>query len=121
AAPVILTQSVLYRDDWVLAHPVLPVGDHLVTGQHAVFGLEVVLAGLQELRTGRVQADGDLLARPVAGEFDGSQDDLDGFFVALEVRGEAALIADVGVVATLLQYLAQFVKGLDTGPQCFTE
>ena len=91
-----------------LLDPVGPVLDHLV-GRDLLFGIgleEVVLLALFDphLAGGRVEGDEDLLAGLVAGLLDGLEDHLEGLFVALEGRGEAALVADGGVVALVLQH-----------------
>ncbi len=62
-----------------------------------------------EFGGGGVEGDEDVLAELVAGGFDGVGDDFEGFFVGLEVGGEAAFIADGGVVALLLQ---DFLEGV---------
>ena len=61
----------------------------------------------------RVQRDGDVLvaAGLVAGLVDGVEDELDRFLV-VEVGGEAAFVADVRVVAGLLQHRLEGVEDL---------
>ncbi len=61
----------------------------------AVDGVGLLL-GVVEFRGGRVQGDEDLLAGLVARLADGLDDQVQGLGVALQVGGEAALVADVG-------------------------
>ena len=53
-----------------------------------------------------------LLAGRVAGLLDGFEDEFEGFFVGLELRGEAAFVADGGVVALLLEHAFEGVEDL---------
>ena len=89
--------------------------DHLLAGEELVGGRLPELVALlvplvEELGAGAVQRDGEVLvaAGGVAGLVDGVEDELDRLLV-VEVGGEAALVADVGVVAGLLE------DGLEAG------
>ena len=73
---------------------------------------QVVGPVLVEGTGGRVQRDGDVLAGHVAGRLDGLDDHFAGFLVALEVGGEAALVADAGGVVAFVQDALQGVEGL---------
>src|SRR5207244_2206333 len=66
----------------------------------------------EELAGGRVERDGDLFEGCVSGALDGLQHQLDGRLVARETRRVAALIADGGDHATLVQQRTQGVEGL---------
>ena len=84
-------------------------------GEFALVGfLEDVLAGLLvvELAGGGVEGDGDVFAGSVAGELDGFEDEVEGFVVGLEAGGEAAFVADGGVVALLLEDAFEGVEDL---------
>src|SRR5690606_34382911 len=105
ARPVVLSQPVLDRDDRVLRDPAVPEADHLVGIETAALGREAVHALLEVLGRGWVEGDADLAAWDVTGLLDSLQQYLDGLVVALQVGGEAALVADVGVVAARAKHL----------------
>ena len=92
ADPVVLGQAVLDRDDRVAVDPVGPQLDELVAVERpALLGEDVagrctIAAAplLDQLGRGRVERDRDVLAGPVAGALDGSQDHLDGGLVRTE-------------------------------------
>ena len=79
----------------------------------------MVLAGLLvvELGGSHVEGDADLLARLVAGGGDGVHDVVQGVLVGLHLRSEAALVAEAGVQALLLQDVLQGVVDLDASLQ----
>ena len=110
-------ERILDGDDRVLVDEVLVEVEH-VAG-FTVVAFEVVLAGLLvvELGGSHVEADADLLARLVAGGGDGVHDVLEGVLVGLHLRGEAALVAEAGVQALLLQDVLQGVVDLDASVQ----
>ena len=66
------------------------------------------------VRGGAVEGEQHVLAGHVAGVFDGLHDDLQGLGVAAQAGGEAALVADRGRVALLLEGALQGVE--DLGP-----
>ena len=76
-----------------------------------------LLAGVEELRRGRVEGDGDVDARLVAGLLHGLQDHLDGVFVAGQVRREAALVAHGGGQTPAGQDLLERVEHLHAHAQ----
>jgi len=79
----------------------------------------VILAGLLvvELGRGHVEGDADLLARLIAGGGDGVHDVVQGVLVGLHLRCEAALVAEAGSQAFLLQDVLQGVVDLDACAQ----
>src|SRR5690606_18350281 len=97
--------------------PAVPEADHLVGIETAALGREAVHALLEVLGRGWVEGDADLAAWDVTGLLASLQQYLGGLGVALQVGGEAALVADVGVVAARAKHLLEVVEGLDTGPQ----
>ena len=123
AVPIVFGHAVFDRDDGrILAHPVGPELHHLLAGALALVGLlEDVLAVLEELAGGRVEADADLLAGLVAGLRDGFEHALDGFLVRLQIGREAALVAHRGRVALLAEHLLQRVEDFDAHAQRFAE
>ena len=78
---------------------------------------QVVGAVLEEGAGGGVEGDGDVLSGRVPGGLDGLDDDLAGLVVALEVGGEAALVADAGGVALLLEDALKGVERFGAVPQ----
>src|SRR5215510_1702213 len=75
------------------------------------------MAFVVKLRTGRVERDGDLFARRVAGGVDRLQDRLDRLIVRFQTRGEPAFVPDRGRIAALLQYAFQRVEDLGAPAQ----
>ncbi len=113
AFPVVLGQAVLDRDDRVLADQLLEIGDLLgrLALLAALAGVDVG-AVLEELAGGRVERDGDVVAGLVAGLVDRLHDEVERLGGGAEIGGEAALVADVGVVAGVGQRLLEGVEGL---------
>ena len=118
AGPVVLVERVLDRDDRVLVDPGGEQVDHLLAGEDLVGGrlpelVALLVALVEELGAGAVERDGDVLvaAGRVAGLVDGVEDELDRLLV-VEVGGEAAFVADVGVVAGLLEHALELVEDL---------
>ena len=66
-----------------------------------------VLAVLEELAGGGIEREGDLLAGAIAGLLAGLGDEAQRLVRRLQVRCEAALVADIGVVAGIVQALLQ--------------
>src|SRR5579862_6212873 len=80
----------------------------------------ILAAGLVvELAGGRVQRDGHLFAWFVARGADSLQDNLDGLFVGLAVRREAALIAHRRRVPVFFERGLQRMKDLHSPAQPF--
>src|SRR5699024_12131293 len=75
--------------------------------------LEGVGAVGEELRGGDVERERDVLAGLEAGPADGLDDQVERRTVGLEVRGEAALVAEAGGQAPLLEHGLQGVVHLD--------
>ena len=76
---------------------------------------------VEELARGAVERDADVLARRVAGLLDRADDDLHGLLVRLELRREAALVADGDGEPLVLEELLQRVEDLDAGAQRLVE
>ncbi len=113
AVPVAFGHAVLDGDDGVLVHPGgQHVGPLLGRQADAAFAFQHVVAVLEELAGGAVQAQGDLLAGRVAGGIDGLQDQLDGGLVVLDAGGEAAFVAHGGAHALVVDDLLQGVEHL---------
>ena len=84
--------------------------------QRPPFAGQDVAAVLEELARGCVEREHDLLARPVARRLDRANQEGERLVGALQVGCEAALVADIGVVAGVLQRLLQAVE--DLGAPC---
>ncbi|EXI73875.1 MAG: hypothetical protein AW07_02011 [Candidatus Accumulibacter sp. SK-11] len=74
-----------------------------------------------QFRGGAVEADQHVVARTVAGILDRLHDQLQRLGMIAEVGSEAALVADGGREALLVQQLLQCVEDLGTAAQRFTE
>ena len=105
ALPVVLGHAVLDRDDRVAADQVRPVADHAAGIERLAFAGQMVLAVLEELGRGGVEGQNDVLARLVAGRLDRLHDEAQRLLGRIEVGGEAALVADIGVVPGVLELL----------------
>ena len=95
--------------------------DQLVAGDGLAGALleGVGAVAVVELGRGDVEREEDLLARLVAGVLDGLQDGFERGLGALELRREAAFVADGGAEALLLQHGLERVEGLGDGAQAF--
>ena len=78
-----------------------------------------VLAVLEELGRGAVERQHDVLARGVAGLADRGHDEVQRSIRRRQVRREAAFVADIGVVAGLLELALQRVEDLRAAAQRF--
>ena len=95
AFPVAFSHAVFDRDDRVLVDPVLENSDPFLGREGLARGLlHDVLAVFEEFARGAVETDHDVLACFKAGSLDGFEDELDGFFMAFALGGEAALVTD---------------------------
>ena len=82
-----------------------PIVDHFIAGDLLAGAfIEFVFAVLEHFAAGGVEGDADLAAGFVAGGVDGLEEGLDGLFITLDIRGEAAFVADVGAITFFLQY-----------------
>ena len=108
AVPVVLGVAVLERDDGELVHEPRVEVRHL--GRRRLAALEAVDAVGEELARRRIERDRDLL--PVAGLLGRVEDRLDRRLARGQVGREAALVADGGGEALLLQHLLQRVVRL---------
>ena len=80
-----------------------------------------VAAVLEELAGGGVEREHDIVAGLAARRLDRAYQEGERLVGALEVGGEAALVADIGVVAGVLQRLLQAVEDLRADAQAFRE
>src|SRR5450759_4831787 len=98
--PVVLAEAVLEGDDRILGDPLLPEVDELAGVKGATLALEAVLPGhgagsgpFDQDRAGRrIESDRHLVARLVAGLFDGPKDDLNRGLIRRQRRRETALV-----------------------------
>ncbi len=110
AFPVVLGHAVLDRDDRVVGGEFCEIlGLRLRVARLALAFIDVV-AALEEFGGGAVEADRHLFAGLEAGLLDGAHDEVERGLGALEVRRKAALVADIGVVAAILEALLQRVE-----------
>ena len=76
----------------------------------------MILAVLEELARGWVKREGDVLADPVAGLLDRLGNETQGFIGGFQVWRETAFVADVGVVAGIVQALFQRLQHFGAHP-----
>ncbi len=112
AVPVLLVHPVLDRHDRVAAGELGPVGGELGGAQHAALVLEVVGAVVLQLAGRRVHRDRDVVAGRVAGRLDAVDEDPQRLLVGVQIRREAALVADRRGQPTIVQQLLQRVEDL---------
>ena len=115
AVPVVLAERVFERDDRVGVEPALVDRRHV--GGRLDRAFEVVALRAVELTGRRVDRQRDVLARGQAGLADRLDDQVERGLVVLQVRGEAALVADASVQVMLLQHRLQRVVGLGAPAQ----
>ncbi|OEI69359.1 phosphopyruvate hydratase [Curtobacterium sp. ER1/6] len=111
ALPVVLGQGVLDGDEGVVRDEVGEVPRELLARE--LLALERVLAVVEELGRGDVEAERDVLARGEAGLLDRGEQEVERGAVRRELRREAALVAEAGRQALLLQLALEGVVGLD--------
>ena len=98
ARPVVLRAAVFDRDDRVAAGELLEVAHQALGIERAAFAGEDVFAVAEELARRRVEREGDVESRRVAGRLAGARDEGECRVGRGEVGGESALVADIGVV-----------------------
>ena len=122
AFPVAFSHAVFDRDDRVLVDPVLENSDPFLGREGLARGLlHDVLAVFEEFARGAVETDHDVLACFKAGSLDGFEDELDGFFMAFALGGEAALVTDGRGHAAGVDDLLEGMERLGTVAKGFTE
>src|SRR5438094_47495 len=113
AVPVVLGQRVLERDDRVAPGELRPERGHFVAAQLAT--LEAVGAVTEDLARRRIELDGDAVAMPRA--VGGLEDRHDRRLARSEVRREAALVADAGLEAAIVEHPLERVVDLGAHAQ----
>src|SRR5436190_1670809 len=110
--PVAFGEAVLDRHDRILTDPFFVQADHVVGGPVRLPGLlEGVSSGSSpELARRDVERDPDVGACFQSGLADRLEDDVERFAVRLQVRREAAFVADAGRLAAALQDSAQRIR-----------
>ena len=124
AVPVVFGHTVLDTADRVLLHPAFPVLYQLLAAHFlAVALMEHVffLFGVPEFAVGGVHGNAYLRTGLVTGRLDGGEHGFDGFFIALDIRGESAFVAHIGAVSFFLQHRFQGVEDLHSPAQPFAE
>jgi hypothetical protein len=112
AVEIVLGHAVLDRDDREPLAQVDQIGGHALGVDGLALARHDVFAVLEELGRGDVETQVEVLAGQITGRLARLGDEAQGFFGRGQVRGEAALVADVGVVAGVLQLLLQGVEDL---------
>src|SRR6202035_2303269 len=117
AVHVVFRHAVLDRDDRIARCQIGEIPRLLGRTEALALACVDIFAVLEELACGRVQRQHDVAARLVAGLADRSHDELERCVRRRQVRRETALVADIGVVAGLLQLRAQGVEDLRAAAQ----
>src|SRR3954471_15766413 len=121
AVHVVFRHAVLDRDDRIARDQVCKIFGLLGDRAGLALAFIDVFAVLEELGRGAVQPDHDIAARLVAGLADRVHDELERGIGRRQVRGKAALVADIGIVAGLLQLRLQRVEDLGAIAQALGE
>jgi hypothetical protein len=107
ALPIVFGHAVFDGEDRIPVAEVREIFGELFRRQRFAFTGQFILAVLKELGRSSVQRERDVFAGPVAGFLDGLQDETDGFVGRTDVWRKAALIANVRIVAGVMQRLFQ--------------
>ncbi len=103
----------------------VPIAEVLVVARQLVaaqgVAVHVVLAVPVELAGGRVDGELDVATRLEPRRLNGLDDELERLLVGLQVRGEAALVADGGVEPAALAHALQGVEDLDAHAEALGE
>jgi hypothetical protein len=107
------SETIFDRDDRKSGNPALVEFGHLGAGLLPQTRLDEIVGAAGGERTGsRIEGDRHVPARLVTGSGDRLDDQLARLFVALQVRREAAFIADGGRIALLLENAGERMEGL---------
>ena len=90
--PVDFSHTVFDRNDRILSHPAFQDLDPFFGGIGLALSLLDILAVFVEFACGAVQTDGNILTRFVARSLDGFNDQLDSFFVAVDIGSKTAFV-----------------------------
>src|SRR3954454_2983513 len=112
AVHVVFRHAVLDGHDRIARDEISKVLGLLGDRAGLALALVDVFAVLEELGRGAVEANDDVGARLVAGLADRVHDEFERGVRRRQVRGKAALVANIGVVAGLLQFGLQGVEDL---------
>ena len=107
AVPVVLGAAVLDRDDRIAADQLLVVLHHARRIERLALAGQHVFAVVEELAGRRIEREGDVLARSVAGLLAGLGDEAQRLVGRFQVGRETALVADIGAVPGVVQALLQ--------------
>src|SRR5208282_2842141 len=105
SGPVVLSQSIFQRDDWIAADPIgVKFGHRLGIARLSAGAREDVFPIFVELAGRRIKRDPGVLARTIARFHDRFQDQLQRLLVGAQTGSEAALVADGGGIAERLEH-----------------
>ena len=123
AFPVFFVEAVFDGVDRILVDELLPVPDEFFGGEGLSALGELVFANFVGLPFGRggIHREDEILAGFEAGEFNGFEDALDGFFVAGQVGGETTFVADGGGESLALEEGLEGVEDFGAPAEAFTE
>ena len=125
AVPVLLVETVLDRVDRELVDERLPMLDEIIR-RELLAGLRLMIEPLALLLVlplggSRIHRENEILSGLVAGILNRLQDVLDRVLIGVEIRSEAALVADRRRLAFLLEECLQRMEHLSRPAQCLTE
>ena len=121
AVEIILGTAVLDRDDGEAFAQVGQIVDHGLGLERLALPGHDVFAVLEEFGRRDIEAEVEVLAGQIAGGLACAGDEAQGLLGRGQVGGEAALVADIGVVARVLQLLAQGMEDFRAHAQGFRE
>src|SRR6185503_6092685 len=122
AIPVVLSEPVLHRNERILPAPLGVARGHRGSIDGGLLAREGVLAVRKKLRRRGIESEGNVLAGSIARLLDRLEDQTDRLLVVLEAcRREAALVADAGAHAAVVEDRLQRVEHLGTGAHRLAE
>src|SRR5690606_15713699 len=121
AFPVVCRHAVLDRDDRISRDQNLEPVDSLIGRKRSAFPFKLIVPVPEIFRRGAVESKEDIVAGCISGGLDRAHDEIKGFRRGAESGGEAALIADIRIVAGLSELLLQGVEHLGSAAESFPE
>ena len=115
-APIVLIHAVFDRQDRIARHEICEIADHAVGIERLALARQLILAVLEELAGGAVERQHDIITGRIARRFDRLHNKAQRLVGRADTGCEAALVADIGVVAGILQRLLQRLEDLRPDP-----
>ena len=119
AVVIVLRHAVFDRHDRIALGQFGEILDLLVDRARLALAFVSVSAVLEELARRRIERDRHVVADPVAGLFDGREDEIERGLGRRQIGGKATLVAHIGVVTAGFEGCAKRVKDFRAGAHGF--